>query len=215
MIQHKYAIFTIAAISAILSVGMISNQAEATSVFTWQMVQFEDWDETQSYHTYRSSISNMETDLDEEGAADLYAKDRSTVSNPQAAIEYTKVITVESGDELLITQYTYLDYASFYKQDAGENSHVTAFPTIHEEGESSTVGYTNLTGCDNPVFTEIVAYTTNLQLTSTMVCDDLDAGDYEISAYVHTRANENAPNDNASTSADVSDIELSVRVTSP
>ncbi|KKL20343.1 hypothetical protein LCGC14_2456390 [marine sediment metagenome] len=157
----------------------------------------------------------MSTSLTTEGDARLYAKDRSNVSNPQVSVEYTKTITVTSGQDLTITQKTFLDRASFYQQDSGKNSHVTAFPTIHKVGESSTVGYVNLTGCSNPSFEEITSYTTNKQLTSTLTCNSLSAGTYEISAYVHARANENASRDNASTLATVSDIELSIRVTSP
>lgn len=218
-ITNKTKIFSttvpiLVAIAAIMTVGIVGqHQVEATSVYTYQMVEFEDWSSTDKFSTNRSNVSNMNTDLTAVGEADMYAKDRSYVNNPQASIEYTKDITVEAGDVLEITQYTYLNSVSFYHQDDNTESHLTTFPTIHLVGESSTVGYTNLTGCDNPVFEEITSATTDTQLTSTLLCDTLAAGDYEISAYVHTRANENHASQNASVSATVSDIELSVKRT--
>lgn len=212
--KTNLALFSMLAISALMTAGFVGQEALATSVFTFQIPMFEDWTKVQKDSTYRSYVSQVSYALDDEGKAKLYAKDRSNVQFPQASIEYTKQITIQSGDTLDITQKTYLTKASFYKQDAGKESHVVALPTIHKVGESSTVGYTNQSGCDSkPSFVEITSYTTNRQLTSTLSCDGLSPGTYEISAYVHARANENAPSDNASVTADVKNIELSIKRT--
>ncbi len=208
----KTILFTSLIAVMILSFSM-TDLAEATTILTYQIPLFEDWSKITSVSTTRSFVSSMSTDLGEVGEARLYAKDRSDVTYPQAAIEYTKTITVLAGDDFTITQKTFVDSASFYNQDSSNHSHLVAFPTIHRVGESSVVGYTSGVGCFSVVANELTANVSLMQLTSTLTCNSLTAGDYEISAYVHARANENSSEENASVSATVSDIELSIKRT--
>lgn len=186
---------------------------DAISVFTHQMPMHKDWDNIQEVTTPRS-ISSMSDDLDEEGHGRLFAKDRSYVEFPQAAVEYTKIITVKSGDVLEIRQETKVDRVYFGGQNSGKTSHLVALPTIHKVGESDVVGYTNQTGCDaKPTFEEITKYTSKKMLKSKLSCDSLEAGDYEISAYVHARSNNDSENQGAYVNAYVSQIELNVKRT--
>ena len=205
-------LFSILAILFLVSVGIIEQEVRAVSIFIFQIPEFEDWLLVKDVSTYRSFVSGISYVLDDEGKARLYAKDTSNVQYPQASVEYTKRIVVETGDVLDIRQESFLKKASFYNQDSEGYSHVTAFPTIHKLGESDMVGYTDVMGCDSkPTFIEINSNVRNKQLTSTLYCDGLTAGIYEISAYVHARANENSDRKNASVFVEVSDIELSIK----
>ena len=200
--------------AGIMAIAIIPiSSVDATSVFTFQMPLFEDWDEIQKVATSRS-ISSPNTDVDEEGSARLYAKDRSYVDFPQVSVEYTKIIIIERGDKLEIRQETYVDRVRFGGQNDAKESHLVALPTIHKVGESDTVGFTNQTGCDpKPDFEEITENTSKKMLNSKLICDSLSPGEYEISAYVHARSNDDSSRQNAYVYATVSEIELNVKRT--
>lgn len=203
-------LFAIVAIAAISIVGVASiENVYAESILTLLMPDNVPYSEIETTTEGSRSFVSVYSTVSEEGSARLYAKNTSDVTHPQAEVEFTKVFTIESGDTLEITADAYLVYASFYQQNAANESHFTFFPTIHAVG--AAVGDTTQVGCDAPIFTEYTSYTSKQNVVSTLICDNLAAGTYEISAYGHARSNND--NSGASTNVKINDVDLKIKRT--
>lgn len=203
------------AVASLMGSGILVGEAYAVnkSIASYTVPDNKNWDEIESMKTSRSRVTIQST-TSEDGKVKLYAKNTSAVTNPQSAVEFNKEITLQRGDDLIVSVQGTVTFASFYKQNDSKDSHFNLLPLIHLDGASDfdDVGNTNMVGCTMNVIEEITSYTnSDKSIKGKMTCTNMPAGDYIVSAYAHARANND--NSGSSTNVYVENIELKIKKT--
>jgi len=163
------------------------------------------WDHIEADKDGTYSVTSYSTNTGNNGDVYGYAYKDSSHSYAQAQFEYGNELSVGNDDNNLLTVYVYADLNARYFDPQNEDGHVVVFPTVHKT--SAGIGST-ITQCDSPSFTE---YTDNssseTSVSSSMVCEDIPKNeDYDISAYVHVRADPDTNGNYASGDVDEIDV---------
>ena len=210
--KTNLVLLSVLAIATIGVLSMTSNDAHAISVFKWDMPRLHDFTSINSEILGNRSFATTNTELDEKGTAKVYAKNRSDIQN-QVGVEWSKEITVVDGDTFVLTQTAEIAQLSFHRQlddtDDSYASHFVAFPTVHVKGDR--VGTVSNVWCDIADSVKFTENITDETIETTLVCNDIPAGTYLFSSYIHAFTNDEFIN--SSVYAKVVSVDLEVKRT--
>lgn len=211
--KTNLVILSVLAIATIGVLSMTSNDAHAISILKLDMPRLHEFSVIDNEVFGERSYASVNTQLDQAGIAKVFAKNRDAKQN-QVGVEWSREVVVEEGDTFVLTQNTTIEYAHFYKQlgdvDDSYASHFVIFPTVHAVGDR--VGTLNNVWCDiseKAKFTETVVV--EKDIVTKLVCNDIPAGTYLFSAYIHAFTNDE--HYNSSVSAEVTSVDLLVERT--